>query len=135
MKMIKPAYYIGLTLSMLFGVWHFFVPWMFQWYSYIPYENLAVGIRYTNFFFSLLLFGTSLLLILLGKKVFNGSKEAFVFYGFIVFVWFCRSIITFVEPWPIEPIAWAAYGQQIAAIVLFIILLIPFIFLFKKRGR
>lgn len=135
MKKIKLLYYIGIALSMLVGIWHFFVPYMFQWYSYIPneYGNLIVGIDWTNFFFSLLLTGISLLLILFCNKVFNGNGELFVFYGFLIFVWFCRVIITFIEPWPLEPIAWAAYGQQIAAFVIFIVQLIPFIYLLKQR--
>lgn len=126
---------IAIALSMLVGIWHFFVPYMFQWYSYIPneYGNLIVGIDWTNFFFSLLLTGISLLLILFCNKVFNGNGELFVFYGFLIFVWFCRVIITFIEPWPLEPIAWAAYGQQIAAFVIFIVQLIPFIYLLKQR--
>jgi magnesium-transporting ATPase (P-type) len=134
-KLIKSSYYIGLIVSMLFGVWHFFVPYIFQWYSYIPgeYENLIVGIDYTNFFFSLLLTGISLLLIVLGKKVFSGNKETLVFYGFLGFVWFCRTAITFIEPWPLEPVAWAAYGQQISAILVFVLLFIPFIWLFNKH--
>lgn len=134
MKAAKALYYFGLILSMLVGVWHFFVPWMFQWYSYIPnqYENLIVGIDWTNFFFSLLLTGVSLLLITLGKKIFNGNKDLLVFYGFLSFVWLCRAAITFIEPWPLEPIAWAAYGQQIAAIMIFIIQFIPFVFLVKR---
>lgn len=70
-KTTKILYYITVTVSMLVGLWHFFVPWMFQWYDYLPmqYENLIVGIDYTNYCFSLLLFGLSLMLILLGKKV------------------------------------------------------------------
>jgi len=55
MKKIKPFYYIGTALSFLVGIWHFFVPSMFQWYSYIPdeYITLIVGIDWTNFFFHL----------------------------------------------------------------------------------
>ena len=134
MKTIKSFYYVGLVLSMLVGIWHFFVPYMFQWYSYIPnqYENLIVGIDWTNFFFSLLLTGLSLLLIVFGKKVFSGNKDIFIFYGFMVFVWLCRTAITFIEPWPLEPIAWAAYLQQIATIVIFVIQLIPFLWLSRK---
>jgi len=37
-------YVLGLVLSGLVGIWHFFVPAMFQWYNYIPneYQNLIV---------------------------------------------------------------------------------------------
>ena len=137
MKIVKLLFFVGTTFSMLVGVWHFFVPWMFQWYSYIPseYENLIVGIDWTNFFFSLLLSGFSLLLIVFGRKVFSGNKDILVFYGFLVFVWFCRLAITFIIPWPHEPIMWAAYGQQIAAFVIFVILLIPLICVFSSNKR
>ena len=69
-KGIKILYYISVVISALVGVWHFFVPWMFQWYDYLPmqYENLIVGIDYTNYCFSLLLFGLSTMLIVLGKR-------------------------------------------------------------------
>jgi hypothetical protein len=128
-------YVFGLVLSGLIGIWHFFVPAMFQWYNYIPneYQNLIVGIDWTNFFFSLLLSGYSILLIIMKNKIFNGNKDLFKMYGFMVFVWFCRAAITFIEPWPLEPIAWAAYGQQIAAFIVFILQLIPFIYLIKNR--
>jgi hypothetical protein len=110
---------------------------MFQWYSYIPgqYQNLIVGIDWTNFFFSLLLTGTSFILILSGKKAFSGNKDIVIFYGFIVFVWFCRVVITVVEPWPLEPVPWAAYGQQLAALAIFILLLIPLYPLIKNIRR
>ena len=137
MKTIKITYYVGLTLSLCVGIWHFFVPAMFQWYTYIPsqYENLIVGIDWTNFFFSLLLTGLSLLLILFGKKVFAKNREVLAFYGLMVFTWLWRVLITFIVPWPLEPIAWAAYGQQIAAILIFILQLIPLIFLIWPKGR
>jgi hypothetical protein len=133
MKVARLLYYIGTTISMLVGIWHFFVPYMFQWYLYIPYKNLAVGIDWTNFFFSLLLTGVSLLLIVFGKKIFDGNKDIFMFYGFLMLVWFCRFMMTFIEPWPLEPIKWAAYGQQIAAFMVCIFLFIPFVYLMRSK--
>lgn len=55
----------------------FFVPWMFQWYDYLPmqYENLIVGIDYTNYCFSLLLFGLSAMLIILDKRALKLKKK------------------------------------------------------------
>jgi hypothetical protein len=130
-------YIIGLSLSTMIGLWHFSVPYLFQWYSYIPNENksLIVGIDWINFFFSLLLAGYSLLLIIMRKKVFNRNKEIFIMYGFMVFVWFCRAAITVINPWPLEPSPWVSYGQQIAAFVIFLLQLIPFIFLLRKKNE
>lgn len=103
---------------MLVGLWHFFVPWMFQWYDYLPtqYRNLIVGIDYTNYCFSLLLFGLSLLLVILGKKALAMNKEVIVFYFFLTVVWVFRACLsTFIEPWPLDPIPAAAIGQLIAS--------------------
>jgi hypothetical protein len=129
------VYIIGLILSSLVGLWHFTVPYMFQWYSYIPseYKNLIVGIDWTNFFFSLLLAGYSIILIFMRKKVFGKNRDICIMYGFMVFVWFCRTAITFVEPWPLEPIAWAAYLQQIFTFIIFAFHLIPFVYIIRKK--
>lgn len=80
-KCIKVLYYFVLSISMLIGLWHFFVPKMFRWYDYLPtqYENLIVGIDWTNYCFSLLLFGLSLLLIILGKKYYRLKAMVFIF--------------------------------------------------------
>ena len=77
-KWVKVLYYFILAISMLVGFWHFFVPSLFQWYDYLPmqYENLIVGIDWTNACFSLFLFGLSFLLILLGKKVLSLQSDA-----------------------------------------------------------
>ena len=77
MKKYKIMYYSGAAISLLVGLWHFTVPWMFGWASYIPYETLVVPINYVNLCFSFLLSGLSLTVILWGKKVFAKNPEAF----------------------------------------------------------
>ena len=111
-------YYVSVVISALVGLWHFFVPWMFQWYDYLPmqYENLIVGIDYTNYCFSLLLFGISITLIALGKRAMAMSREAIYFYFFLTVVWIFRACLaSFIEPWPLQPIPAAAIGQLIAS--------------------
>jgi hypothetical protein len=107
---------------------------MFQWHNYIPneYKNLIVGIDWTNFFFSLLLSGYSIILIIMKNKIFNKNKDILIIYGFMVFVWVCRAAITFIEPWPLEPIAWAAYLQQIITFMIVFLQTIPLIYLIKR---
>jgi len=133
----KISYHIGMTLSLLVGLWHFFVPWMFQWYSYIPrqYENLIVGINWTNLCFSLFLFGLSSLLLIWNRKIFTGSQEGLVLYGFMTFVWIFRVLLAIIEPWPLKPIAWAAYAQFAGAMLIAILLLIPFLKLVSIQRR
>ena len=126
-KGFKVLYYITVITSALVGLWHFFVPWMFQWYDYLPtqYRNLIVGIDYTNYCFSLLLFGLSLMLILLGRKVLSLNKDVAYFYFFLTFVWLFRACLaSFIEPWPLQPIPAAAIGQFVASDVLALMMII-----------
>ena len=125
MRKLKVIYYLTVITSALVGLWHFFVPLMFQWYDYLPtqYENLIVGIDYTNYCFSALLFGLSLLLVILGRKALNLNTEVVIFYSFLTAVWVVRALLaSFIEPWPLEPIPAAAVGQLVAADVLAVLM-------------
>ena len=64
MRNYQIMYYTGALISMLVGLWHFTVPWLFGWAPYIPYATLVVSINYVNLCFSFLLSGLSLLLLL-----------------------------------------------------------------------
>ncbi len=135
-KTIRFLYYLTVGLSSLVGLWHFFVPWMFQWYDYLPmqYENLIVGIDYTNYCFSLLLFGLSLLLVILGKRVLSLNKDVMVFYFFLTVVWVFRAMLSsFIEPWPLEPVPAAAIGQLALSDILALLMVIVAATLHKKQ--
>jgi hypothetical protein len=127
------------VISALVGLWHFFVPWMFQWYDYLPtqYENLIVGIDYTNYCFSLLLFGLSVMLIILGRRALALNNEVTYFYYFLTIVWIFRACLaSFIEPWPLEPVPAAAIGQLAASDTLAVLMLIVSIcFIRAKRKR
>lgn len=129
-------YYLTTVLSSVVGLWHFFVPRMFQWYDYLPmqYENLIVGIDYTNYCFSLLLFGLSFLLVILGKRALSQNKEVMIFYLFLTVVWVFRAILaSFIEPWPLEPVPAAAIGQLVASDILALLMVIVTVALYKKQ--
>ena len=140
-KGICILYYFTVVISALVGLWHFFVPWMFQWYDYLPtqYENLIVGIDYTNYCFSLLLFGLSVMLILLGKRALALNKEVIYFYYFLTVVWIFRACLaSFIEPWPLQPVPAAAIGQLAASdtlAVLMVIVSVCFIRALKKARK
>ena len=140
-KGIRVLYFITVIISALVGLWHFFVPWMFQWYNYLPtqYENLIVGIDYTNYCFSLLLFGLSLMLIFLGKKALAMNREVVYFYFFLTVVWIFRACLaSFIEPWPLQPIPATAIGQLVASYVLAIMMVVVsscFIKELRLKGR
>ena len=129
---MKIVYIIGLIFSTVIGIWHFIAPYLHKWYSYIPDAppEIIVSIDYVNYFFSLLLTGLSICLIIVQKEVFAKKREALIFYGFLVFVWLNRVVITFIIPWP-NNIA-LTIGLISAFSMIFIIQLIPLIHLIKK---
>ena len=137
-KGIEILYYISVVISALVGLWHFFVPWMFQWYDYLPmqYENLIVGIDYTNYCFSLLLFGLSVILILLGRRALAMNREVICFYFFLTVVWIFRACLaSFIEPWPLQPIPAAAIGQLIASDALAVMMIVVSVCFIKELRR
>lgn len=131
-KAMKAVYVSSLVFSTIIGIWHFFVPYLFDWYSYIPNipDLLRVSIDWINFFFSLLLVGISIILYIQRQKLFEGSKEVLVLYGFFVFVWTCRLGITFIHNWGYDM---TLLMYSILFVVEFILALVPFIYLVKKR--
>jgi hypothetical protein len=119
---------------MAVGIWHFTVPYLYKWYSYIPEAPIEIirSIDWINYFFSLFLTGISIILIVFKNKIFKKNKELLVFYGFFVFVWLNRVIITIILPMDYNIIF---IGQLIVFIIIFIIQLIPLIYLIKKCLR
>ena len=111
---------------------------MFHWYDYLPmqYENLIVGIDYTNYCFSLLLLGLSVMLILLGKRALDMNREVIYFYFFLTVVWMFRACLaSFIEPWPLQPIPAAAIGQLVASDALAIMMVVVRVCFIKELRR
>lgn len=68
--LVKIFVTVGSSISIGFGIWHFFVPKLWNWYSYIDPNatELIVAVRAINVFFSLslVLFGALNLLFIFG---------------------------------------------------------------------
>jgi hypothetical protein len=62
----------GSSASIVFGIWHFFVPEAWKWYSYIDANatELVAAVRAINAFFSLslVLFGVVNILLIYGDR-------------------------------------------------------------------
>lgn len=131
-KLISVLFNVGLILSSIIGFLHFFAPYAFGWYSYIPDapKEIYASIDYVNFFFSLLLTGLSIILLFMKKKIFAGSKEIFIFYVFLVFTWLCRVLITVVIPWPTALQTWLIVGFSTE----FILTLMPMAYLLRSKS-
>jgi len=80
----------GLIISMCVGIWHFFVPYMYRWYSYLPNapREIIVSIDWINFFFSLLLSGISILLIVNQKLITSIKTKQYIVF---ILYWFLHG--------------------------------------------
>ncbi|MFX4262498.1 hypothetical protein ACOBQJ_09880 [Pelotomaculum propionicicum] len=132
-RITKISFYIACIIGSIVAVWHFFVPYSSEWFSYIPDAPTEIiqSINYINFCFSFLLAGISLLLIIVQKKLFDGSKELRIFYAFFTLVWLSRIIIQLIWPWPSSLQLWLVVAFSME----FIFALIPMIYLLKNTGK
>ena len=71
--------------------------------------------------------GVILIVILWGKKVFVQNPEAFYIYGFLLALWIFRVAVTIIYPCPPESNVWMSYGQLGGSVLVFLLLLVPFI--------
>jgi hypothetical protein len=117
---------IGLLGSLGFGVLNFFIPFIFNWRTYISDVPPSIFslIFWSNFFSALLLTGLSLLILLFQRKIIEKNIMAIVFYIFLVIVWFAALIMTILLPF--NRVYDLAFLIQLSMVlVVFIILLVP----------
>jgi hypothetical protein len=91
---------LGSVGSASFGIWHFFVPRAWNWYSYIAADatELILAVRATNVFFSLslVLFGAVNLLLIYGKN--TGRYAVLVALSASCVLWITRTVLQLVYP-------------------------------------
>jgi hypothetical protein len=91
---------VGSAGSIGFGTWHFFVPKMWDWYSYIDASatELIVAVRAINVFFSLslVLFGVMSLLMAYGGRA--NRYSGLVVLGATCALWITRVVMQIVYP-------------------------------------
>ena len=127
---------IGLSISLLFGLWHFFIPYMFNWYSYIPDapRSIIVSIDWINFFFSLLLFGISIILLFLQKQIVQVNTNVYSFFALLVFTWLSRIVITIIHPWNIK-YQFIDIIQITIFTIVFVLLIFPFVYFLLQQEK
>lgn len=98
--LVKILVTIGSIASIGFGMWHFFVPETWKWYSYIDINatELILAIRSINVFFSLslVLFGIVNLLFIYGNKSNRYSIIVMLAAGSIL--WVTRLVFQVMYP-------------------------------------
>lgn len=91
---------LGSAASIGFGIWHFFVPRIWDWYSYIDVSatELVLAVRAINVFFSLslVLFGLMNLLMAYGRSA--NRYSVLVVLGATCVLWAARVVMQLVYP-------------------------------------
>lgn len=131
-KLSGISFVIACIISLLVGILHFFAPYAFGWYTYIPDAPVEIyqSVNYINFCFSFLLSGVSLLLLLLRRKIFDGPAELRAFYYFFVLVWLFRIVIQVIWPWPSVLQTWLVT----AFIIEFILVAVPMLYFLSRMN-
>ena len=98
--LVKILVMVGSSASIGFGVWHFFVPTVWKWYSYIDVNatELVVAVRAINAFFSLslILFGIVNILFVYGDK--SNSYSIIVMLTATCVLWITRAVFQVIYP-------------------------------------
>jgi hypothetical protein len=98
--LVKILVLSGSFASIGFGIWHFFVPEMWKWYSYIDVNatELVAAVRAINVFFSLalVLFGVVNILFIYGDK--SNRYSIIVMLAATSILWITRVAFQIVYP-------------------------------------
>ena len=98
--LVKILVGIGSIISIGFGIWHFFVPGMWNWFSYIDSKatELVVAVRAINVFFSLslVLFGVINILLIFGDK--SNRYSMIVVLAATCILWLTRLVFQVIYP-------------------------------------
>lgn len=111
---------IGSVASIGFGIWHFFVPRIWNWYSYIDINatELVTAVRAINVFFSLslVLFGIMNILFVYGNN--SNRYSIIVMLAATCVLWITRLVLQLIYPQgSMNPVL--QYGMLSAFIIVF----------------
>jgi hypothetical protein len=126
---------IGSSASIGFGVWHFFVPTAWKWYSYIDVTatELVVAVRAINAFFSLslVLFGVVNVLLVYGDR--SSRYSVIVVLAATCILWMTRVAFQLVYPQgSMTPIL--QYGMLSAFIVVSLCYIVSLFIVVSQRN-
>lgn len=126
---------IGSSASIGFGVWHFFVPAAWKWYSYIDVTatELVVAVRAINAFFSLslVLFGVVNVLLVYGDR--SSRYSVTVVLAATCILWMTRVAFQLVYPQgSMTPIL--QYGMLSAFIVVSLCYIVSLFIVVSQRN-
>ena len=133
-QLVKILVTFGSLASIGFGIWHFFVPRAWKWYSYIDANatELVAAVRAINVFFSLslVLFGLVNILFIYGDR--SNRYSIIVMLAATSILWVTRSIFQLIYPQgSLYP--GLQYGMLFAFVVISICFIIPLIIMMSQN--
>jgi hypothetical protein len=131
---MKSLVIFGSSASIGFGIWHFFVPTAWNWYSYIDSNatELVAAVRAINAFFSLslVLFGIVNILFIYGDR--SNRYSILVMLAATCVLWLTRVAFQVVHPQG-SLVPGLQYGMLAAFVIISLCYLISFLsMLFQK---
>ncbi len=126
----------GSFASIGFGIWHFFVPEMWKWYSYIDANaaELVAAVRAVNVFFSLALVLFGVVSALFTYKDKSNRYSIIIVLGATSILWMTRVAFQIVYPQgSINPIL--QYGMLSAFMIISLCYLISLYIMVKQQDR
>ena len=132
--LVKILVTIGSSASIGFGVWHFFVPKAWKWYSYIDINatELVAAVRAINVFFSLslVLFGLLNILFIYGDR--SNRYSIIVMLAATCILWMTRLVFQLIYPQgSINPAL--QYGMLSAFIFVFLCYIISLFIIMSQK--
>jgi hypothetical protein len=90
----------GSIISIGFGVWHFFVPKIWNWYAYIDERatELIIAVRAINIFFSLSLILLGIANLLIVFKIPQDKFSLIVLLSVSTILWGVRAVLQIMYP-------------------------------------
>jgi hypothetical protein len=134
-SLVKILVTLGSSASISFGAWHFFVPRVWKWYSYIDPNatELIVAVRAINVFFSLslVLFGLLNLLFIFGGHANRYSN--IVLLAATCFLWLTRLVFQVIYPQgSINPLL--KYGMLAAFTIVSLCYIVSLVFILLEKN-
>jgi hypothetical protein len=132
--LVKSLVTIGSSASIGFGLWHFFVPTLWKWYSYMDARatELVVAVRAINVFFSLslVLFGIVNLLFIYGDK--SNRYSIMVMLAATCVLWLTRLAFQLIYPQgSMNPVL--QYGMLLAFTLVSLCYLVSLIIVMSRK--
>jgi hypothetical protein len=132
--LVKILVTIGSSTSIGFGVWHFFVPKIWKWCSYIDSNaaELVAAVRAINVFFSLslVLFGILNILFIYGNR--SNRYSIIVMLAATCILWMTRLIFQLIYPQGSMSTV-LQYGMLSAFMIVFLCYIISFIIIVSQK--